>query len=91
MPSKPPCDHFLLLLPAPDPLRSALPTWPAADGGKPSMAQLDGRWRLLYSSGFTSGSLGGRRPGPSFASSPVTLGQVFQDISVGESKGRWSG
>ena len=51
------------------------------------MAQLDGRWRLLYSSGFTSGSLGGRRPGPSFASSPLTLGQVWQDISVGEQRG----
>ncbi|KAL4451724.1 hypothetical protein ABPG75_007386 [Micractinium tetrahymenae] len=51
-----------------------------AGGGKPGMALLDGRWRLLYSSGFTSGSLGGRRPGPSFGSSLVTLGQVFQDI-----------
>lgn len=55
----------------------------AAEGGKPGMALLDGRWRLLYSSGFTSGSLGGRRPGPSFGSSLVTLGQVFQDIYTG--------
>ncbi|KAL4421139.1 hypothetical protein ABPG77_000774 [Micractinium sp. CCAP 211/92] len=52
---------------------------PAGDS-KPGMALLDGRWRLLYSSGFTSGSLGGRRPGPAFGSSLVTLGQVFQDI-----------
>lgn len=42
------------------------------------MALLDGRWRLLYSSGFQSGSMGGRRPGPSFGSLPLALGQVFQ-------------
>lgn len=47
------------------------------------MALLDGRWRLLYSSGFSSGSLGGRRPGPSFGSGPFTLGQVYQDILTG--------
>ena len=47
----------------------------AAAGGKPTMALLDGRWRLLYSSGFASGSLGGRRPGPSFGSGPFMLGQ----------------
>lgn len=74
------------------------PSWPAtsarhppsdaASGGKPGMALLDGRWRLLYSSGFTSGSLGGRRPGPSFGSSVVTLGQVFQDIFTGEPAAR---
>lgn len=58
---------------------------PAA-GGKPGMALLDGRWRLLYSSGFSSGSLGGRRPGPSFGSGPVTLGQVHQDIYTDKSE-----
>lgn len=47
------------------------------------MALLDGRWRLLFSSGFTSGSLGGRRPGPSFGSLPLTLGPVYQDIYTG--------
>lgn len=47
------------------------------------MALLDGRWRLLYSSGFSSGSLGGRRPGPSFGAGPFTLGQVYQDILTG--------
>eukprot|EP00887_Chlorella_sp_A99_P001775 scaffold19.g1775.t1 len=41
---------------------------------------LDGRWRLLYSSGFASGSLGGRRPGPQAALVPLQLGQVYQDI-----------
>ncbi|PSC69468.1 putative plastid-lipid-associated chloroplastic [Micractinium conductrix] len=52
----------------------------SAAGGPSSMALLDGRWRLLYSSGFSSGSLGGRRPGPSFGGGPFTLGQVYQDI-----------
>lgn len=54
------------------------------------MALLDGRWRLLYSSGFASGSLGGRRPGPSFGSGPFTLGQVYQDIMTGEAETRFS-
>lgn len=57
-----------------------------ASGGKPGMALLDGRWRLLYSSGFTSGSLGGRRPGPSFGSLPLTLGPVYQDIYTDKSE-----
>ncbi|KAI7839444.1 hypothetical protein COHA_006845 [Chlorella ohadii] len=57
-----------------------------AGGGKPGMALLDGRWRLLYSSGFTSGSLGGRRPGPSFGSLPLTLGPVYQDIYTDKSE-----
>lgn len=64
----------------------------AAGGGKPGMALLDGRWRLLYSSGFTSGSLGGRRPGPSFGSLPLTLGPVYQDVYTGgwdAGKGGW--
>jgi hypothetical protein len=57
-----------------------------AGGGKPGMALLDGRWRLLYSSGFTSGTLGGRRPGPSFGSLPLTLGPVYQDIYTDKSE-----
>ncbi len=61
-----------------------LAAFAAVNGGKPTMALLDGRWRLLYSSGFSSGSLGGRRPGPSFAAGPFTLGQVYQDILTGE-------
>jgi hypothetical protein len=43
---------------------------------------LEGRWRLAYSSGFTSGNLGGRRPGPPASLAPVTLGAVYQDIFV---------
>eukprot|EP00198_Chlamydomonas_reinhardtii_P012908 XP_001702245.1 plastid lipid associated protein [Chlamydomonas reinhardtii] len=39
---------------------------------------LAGTWRLVYSSGFNSGSLGGRRPGPPAAGFPATLGQVYQ-------------
>ena len=41
--------------------------------------RLQGRWRLVYSSGFAStGSLGGRRPGPPAAVVPplFKLGQV---------------
>ncbi|GLC59065.1 hypothetical protein PLESTB_001439700 [Pleodorina starrii] len=41
---------------------------------------LSGTWRLVYSSGFNSGSLGGRRPGPPAALFPTTLGQVYQRI-----------
>jgi len=52
---------------------------PALGGG--GMAALAGRWQLVYSSAFAdSGSLGGLRPGPPAALSPVKLGQVFQDI-----------
>ena len=43
---------------------------------------LDGRWRLLYSSGFSGGNLGGRRPGPPAALFPLALGPVYQDIFV---------
>ncbi len=38
---------------------------------------LGGTWRLVYSSGFASGSLGGLRPGPQAALLPVTIGQVL--------------
>lgn len=51
-------------------------------GNKKSLLLLDGRWRLVYSSGFAGGSLGGRRPGPPTALFPLTLGQVYQDINL---------
>jgi len=45
--------------------------------------KLQGRWRLLYSSAFSSRTLGGSRPGPPTGRLlPVTLGQVFQRIDV---------
>eukprot|EP00850_Spirogloea_muscicola_P019951 SM000203S06127 [mRNA] locus=s203:56327:57859:- [translate_table: standard] len=46
------------------------------------LGKLQGRWRLVYTSGFESGSLGGLRPGPSFVRLPFTLGQVYQRIDV---------
>ena len=46
--------------------------------GKSTMSKFVGTWRLLYSSGFASGGLGGRQPGPPAALLPVTLGQVGQ-------------
>jgi len=40
--------------------------------------KLQGKWRLLYSSAFSSRSLGGSRPGlPTGRLIPVTLGQVI--------------
>ncbi|GJP66297.1 hypothetical protein CLOP_g23205 [Closterium sp. NIES-67] len=45
------------------------------------LALLDGTWRLVYSSGFVSGSLGGLRPGPP-AGGPVSIGQVTQRVDV---------
>ena len=45
--------------------------------------KLQGRWRLLYSSAFSSRMLGGSRPGPPTGRLlPITLGQVFQRIDV---------
>ena len=46
------------------------------DGDKSTMSLLTGTWRLVYSSAFASGSLGGFRPGPQAALVPVTIGQV---------------
>ncbi|KAL3138877.1 hypothetical protein ABBQ32_005704 [Trebouxia sp. C0010 RCD-2024] len=49
---------------------------------KPSgLAQLSGTWRLVYSSAFSSGSIGGRKPGPPASLLPARLGQVYQIIS----------
>eukprot|EP01025_Chloroclados_australasicus_P065506 TRINITY_DN8925_c0_g4_i3.p3 TRINITY_DN8925_c0_g4~~TRINITY_DN8925_c0_g4_i3.p3 ORF type:complete len:163 (+),score=15.49 TRINITY_DN8925_c0_g4_i3:167-655(+) len=44
------------------------------------MEQLEGAWRLLYTSAFESGSLGGARPGPPAALTPVKLGTVLQVV-----------
>ncbi|CAH9136299.1 unnamed protein product [Cuscuta epithymum] len=44
---------------------------------------LQGRWKLIYSSAFSSRTLGGSRPGPPLGRLlPITLGQVFQRIDV---------
>ncbi|MEW5298892.1 MAG: hypothetical protein WDW36_001965 [Sanguina aurantia] len=55
--------------------------WIAPAAGQPApMELLDGCWRLLYTSGFNNGSLGGTRPGPPSALFPNVLGQVYQAI-----------
>ncbi|XP_057783525.1 plastid-lipid-associated protein 6, chloroplastic [Salvia miltiorrhiza] len=47
------------------------------------MDKLQGRWKLVYSSAFSSRTLGGSRPGPPTGRLlPITLGQVFQRIDV---------
>lgn len=47
-----------------------------------SLSTLEGRWKLIYSSGFIGGNLGGRRPGPPKDLLPIKLGDVFQDIDI---------
>lgn len=59
----------------------------AAGGGPVDLTRdldkLQGRWRLVYSSGFSSRTLGGSRPGPPTGRLlPLTLGQVFQRVDV---------
>ncbi|KAL2325140.1 hypothetical protein Fmac_024198 [Flemingia macrophylla] len=45
--------------------------------------RLQGRWKLIYSSAFSSRTLGGSRPGPPIGRLlPITLGQVFQRIDI---------
>ncbi|CAI9271255.1 unnamed protein product [Lactuca saligna] len=45
--------------------------------------KLQGKWKLIYSSAFSSRTLGGSRPGPSLGRLlPITLGQVFQRIDT---------
>lgn len=45
--------------------------------------KLQGRWKLVYSSAFSSRTLGGSRPGPPTGRLlPITLGQVFADIQI---------
>lgn len=58
-----------------------------AAGGPVDLARdidkLQGRWKLIYSSAFSSRTLGGSRPGPPLGRLlPITLGQVFQRIDV---------
>uniref|UniRef100_A0A7S3R5X9 Plastid lipid-associated protein/fibrillin conserved domain-containing protein n=1 Tax=Dunaliella tertiolecta TaxID=3047 RepID=A0A7S3R5X9_DUNTE len=55
--------------------------------GQPDLSQehtadLQGMWRLLYTSGFNTGSLGGSRPGPPAGLVPAVLGQIFQRIDA---------
>ncbi|WIA18350.1 hypothetical protein OEZ85_009815 [Tetradesmus obliquus] len=47
-----------------------------------TMDKLAGTWRLVYSSGFNGGSLGGSRLGPPAALLPTVLGQVYQVIDA---------
>ncbi|CAL4987021.1 unnamed protein product [Urochloa decumbens] len=55
----------------------------AVDLTGPGLDALQGRWRLVYSSAFSSRTLGGSRPGPPTGRLlPITLGQVFQRIDV---------
>lgn len=53
----------------------------AADGLVDLTADIDklqGRWKLIYSSAFSSRTLGGSRPGPPTGRLlPITLGQVI--------------
>ncbi|KAE9612082.1 hypothetical protein Lal_00022304 [Lupinus albus] len=45
--------------------------------------KLQGRWKLIYTSAFSSRNLGGSRPGPPIGRLlPITLGQVFQRIDI---------
>ncbi|PNX73938.1 putative plastid-lipid-associated protein chloroplastic-like [Trifolium pratense] len=45
--------------------------------------KLQGRWKLIYSSAFSSRTLGGSRPGPPIGRLlPITLGQVYQRIDI---------
>ena len=60
---------------------AALPSAESGDDDKKKdkesgLAQLSGTWRLVYSSGFSSGSIGGRQPGPTASLLPARLGQV---------------
>ncbi|KAL5542299.1 hypothetical protein UlMin_010009 [Ulmus minor] len=45
--------------------------------------KLQGRWKLIYSSAFSTRTLGGSRPGPPTRRLlPITLGQVYQRIDI---------
>lgn len=47
------------------------------------LEKLQGKWKLIYSSAFSSRTLGGSRPGPPTGRLlPITLGQVFQRIDI---------
>lgn len=46
--------------------------------GLVDLDKLQGRWKLIYSSAFSSRTLGGSRPGPPLGRLlPITLGQVW--------------
>ncbi|KAK7391714.1 hypothetical protein VNO78_20133 [Psophocarpus tetragonolobus] len=48
-----------------------------------SLDKLQGRWKLLYTSSFSSRTLGRSRPGPPITTLlPILLGQVFQRIDI---------
>ncbi len=49
---------------------------PSSSPQTSGLAMLNGTWRLVYSSGFVDGSLGGSRPGPPSVVAPFILGQV---------------
>ena len=63
----------------------ALEEAPAANrvdwANESDVARLGGRWRLVYTSAFATGTLGGARPGPP-SNGPVRLGKVFQRIQT---------
>jgi len=45
--------------------------------------KLQGRWKLIYSSAFSSRTLGGSRPGPPVGRLlPITLGQVWEALYI---------
>ena len=48
-------------------------TWKAAGKARASMEELSGVWRLVYSSAFLTGNLGGSRPGPPSGLLPIAL------------------
>ncbi|KAH7617667.1 hypothetical protein Ndes2526B_g07531 [Nannochloris sp. 'desiccata'] len=77
-------ENFVLQLEnAGEPVVLDIPTSDSSTNKRKSCLKLlDGRWRLAYSSGFSGGNLGGRRPGPPASLAPVTLGAVYQDIFV---------
>lgn len=48
-----------------------------------NLDKLQGRWKLIYSSAFSSRTLGGSRPGPPTGRLlPITLGQVFPHMQT---------
>lgn len=62
------------------------PYSPAAsgEGGHKAygLEAMQGLWRLVFSSGFAAGSLGGLRPGPPTGRLPIIVGQVLQRIDI---------
>lgn len=48
----------------------------SSDEGPYGLEAMQGLWRLVFSSGFAAGSLGGLRPGPPTGRLPILVGQV---------------